>query len=129
MQLNPEATARLREDALRGGSAAHPLTLIFLGSLLGNNLPDDDFLRKLTSRSIKSFQAIWEKASGHLSDEELDCLARLTRIGLPLSLAICRDAFGTVVDQLLEKRLLDEVGGNVVVHAIIRRLVQERELS
>ena len=127
MNLNPESRKRLQDDGVRGGSAAHPLTLVILGSLFGDNLPDDEFLRKLTARSIKSFQAIWEKGMGQLSDNELDCLARLTRIGLPLSLEIGRKAFGDVVDTLLKKRLIDEIDGNVVVHGIIRRLVQDRE--
>lgn len=126
MKLPRGAIERLKEDAVRGGSAAHPLTLIFLASLLGDDLPDDEFLRTLTSRSIKSFQSIWERAAHRLSEAELDCLARLTHVGLPLSQEIAEAAFGEVIQALLSKRLVENIDGSVVVHAIIRRLVQDR---
>ena len=112
IQLNPEATARLKEDALRGGSAAHPLTLIFLSSFL-RIISRTMTFRKLTSRSIKSFQAIWEKASGRSFRRRTRLFGASYAFGTAAKRWLSAAMLSAPSSISLEKRLLDEVGGTL----------------
>ena len=123
--LGAAAQASLKEDAARGGSAGHPLTLSILASLFGNDLPDDDFLKGLTARSIKSFQTIWESAAGRVPEETLQVLAQLASVGLPLDKETVDQAFGPLIDDLIKRRLVDVLDGAVCIHGIISRMIRD----
>ena len=48
----------IMEDAARGGSVCHPLTLKFLLALQRDNFPSKEILEKQTARSVSCFKAM-----------------------------------------------------------------------
>lgn len=121
--LGAEAQETLEMDAIRGGSSSHPISLIFMASVLGESLPDSDFLRTLTARSISSFKSIWERCQEVLSEEEQGALISLSAVAAPIEKKIAVKAFGSAIESLHRKHLIDEIDGALYVHWVVRQVL------
>ena len=56
---------------------------------------------------------------------DLEALAQISSVGLPLDLAIVQQAFGPITDDLVKRRLVDVTDGAVRIHGIIGRMVRD----
>src|SRR5690606_1711634 len=114
---------RIAEDANRGGSVCHPLTLTFMLSLCGDDIPSDEFLKKQTARSVSSFKALMAEVGHRLGHDERRALASLLEVGMPISKQVASQAFGSVIDSMVKARLVDVIDGEVHVHNMVSDLV------
>lgn len=126
-KLSPEALDRLAEDASRGGSSGHALTLTYMLSLCGDELPPDEFLKKQTARSVNAFKALMAEVGGRLGEEERQTLACLLEVGMPVSKTVATEAFGDVVERMVKDRLIDLIDGEIHVHSMVSDFVDPRE--
>ncbi len=141
--VNAQTVDALRQDAIRGGSSSHPLTLHCMLTLLSNELPPTDFLQGLTARSINSFKAIWQlgcdrEVSTHkdgaprfgLSSSERDALHYLALLSYPLDATVASKVFGDALGSLIQRRLLEVIDGEIYLHSVVAQaIVQEEQVS
>lgn len=129
-KLGQDSLERLREDARRGGSAAHALTLRYMLALFDGEPPADDFLRRQTARSVNAFRAVVQHAGERFPQDLQQLLADLAAVGAPLSKAVVQKAFGAGATKLVKRGMVDLIDGDIIPHELIGQVVgSPRELS
>ncbi|MCK5689007.1 ATP-binding protein, partial [Myxococcota bacterium] len=121
-KLSPEAVDILVADARRGGAVCHPLTLRFILSMIGTDLPHKEFLRTLTARSTHAFKSMIQHAGDRLEPELRDILISFANIAVPLSESVATEVFGPNVMKLVDKGMLDLVDGDIYVHYLVKQV-------
>lgn len=118
-KVSPATVELLVADAARGGSAAQPLTLRYLLSLCGNDLPPKELLDVQTARSVNAFRAVMSAAEARLTQAEKDVFIALAAVGEPIAKSAAAGTVGAAVTKLLSRHLLDEIAGDVYVHPLV----------
>jgi tetratricopeptide (TPR) repeat protein len=117
------ALEQIKEDAQRGGSVCHPLTLNYLLSLSSEALPAKEIMEKQSARSVNAFKAVMQEIAAKLGPDEREALASLSLVGLAIGKSVAVKAFGSVVDRLVRDRLVDVIEGDVYVHNLVTQVV------
>ncbi|MEE2962025.1 MAG: hypothetical protein VYA34_14920 [Myxococcota bacterium] len=118
------------DDASRQGSSSNPLALVILSSIAQGKVPDEDFLRGLSARSVQSFHSLWHFARPNLQEETRRVLAAIVQIGHPVQTEILKSVFGSeFVESLIQRRLIFVAEGRAYVHRIIGKLAQEEPIE